>query len=793
MPAISIVVSAYNVSWYIEGVLESLLGQTLKDIEVICVDDASTDGTEELVKKMASADSRLAYVRNDRNLGLFATRQVGTDRTTGAYVMYVEGEDELEPDACERLLAEMGQGEVDILHFGVRVDAEPWCSREAVGEIAATMNPPTTRTLTGNSILTQCFLEQSYDCSVKHKLFRGDLVRDVMKRLGEMPGVSATGSAIEFFALALAAGTYRAIASSPYYILHLGRCQGRGGGVTLESFMQSVAQECECRDSLSAHLAQEDFGPLAEIQKCLVSAFGHELSHVMSVWQHGLALPDRVEALATVRDTWGEHPVATELYRLLRDDACALSQGELPSDGKRAVLDRFETNKACLEELLPEAQLWDDDAALVSMRERARSRYEGLLDVVAMDHESSDGDAAWIMSEVGGRCSRLDHILEKKRPDETFAALFRRIFTDGRFEAISTLQGAERLRVTRRKVRTVGLYYFRLAGGGAEKVTRSLAAMFLSEGYRVVLLCDVLPPQGCIPRGAALVRLPDLRDTNPGNYLRRGRALEEALQRHEVDLLVCSQWQSHCLEWDQFVTKALGIAFVVHTHGSCTHVIAHDSEDDYALPIAYRLSDAVVCLDDMDRAFWSQFNARSFTTVNRSSFSTSEVAAAPLASHKIIWVGRMSMDEKRPMDAIEILSRVRLSVPDARLEMVGPGEPGVFERLRSRARELGVDDAVSFLGPRDDVSSLMSGASVHLLTSPSEGFSLVVLESKTCGVPCVMYQLPIRFSREGKGVANVRQGDLDGAAAAIVRLLQDDDLRHRMGVEARERQGDRDV
>jgi glycosyltransferase involved in cell wall biosynthesis len=231
----------------------------------------------------------------------------------------------------------------------------------------------------------------------------------------------------------------------------------------------------------------------------------------------------------------------------------------------------------------------------------------------------------------------------------------------------------------------------------------------------------------------------------------------------------------------------------VHTHGSCTHVIAHDSEDDYALPIAYRLSDAVVCLDDMDRAFWSQFNARSFTTVNRSSFSTSEVAAAPLASHKIIWVGRMSMDEKRPMDAIEILSRVRLSVPDARLEMVGPGEPGVFERLRSRARELGVDDAVSFLGPRDDVSSLMSGASVHLLTSPSEGFSLVVLESKTCGVPCVMYQLPIRFSREGKGVANVRQGDLDGAAAAIVRLLQDDDLRHRMGVEARERQGDRDV
>lgn len=786
MPAISIVVPAHNAASRIGDCLGSLLGQTLRDIEVVCVDDASTDGTAGLVKKLASEDSRLAYVRNDRGPNLSGARRAGTARTTGAYVMYVDGSDELVPDACARLLAEMHRSEVDILHFGVRVEAGSKRDGEAAEE-ATGMTSPAPQSLAGSSILTRCFLDWSYDYGIDHKLYRGDLARGAMRSLGEIPGASAAEDVVEYFAIALAARTYRAIAPSHYYVHHLGRERVGDEGMTLKGFERSCIQRRGCCDALSALIARADADPSAEVRKCVASVFDHELSGTMGAWQNGVALPDRAAALAMVRDMWGERPVATELYRLLRDDAYAFCHGGLSLDAKRAALDRFETNKACLEELLPEAQLWDDgEAALLSAREGARVQYEELLDAMAMDHESSDGDAAWIMSEREGRCSRLDHILGKKRPDETFAALFRHIFVDGRFEAISTLQGAERLRVTRREVRTIGLYYFKLSGGGAEKVTRSLAGMLLGEGYRVVLFCDALAPQGCVPHGAALVRLPDLRTTNPGNYLRRGHVLQEALRRHKVDLLVCSQWQSHCLEWDQFVTKALGVAFVVHTHGSCTHVIAHDSEDDYALPIAYRLSDAVVCLDDMDRAFWSQFNDRTFTTVNRTSFSTSDVPAAPLASHKIIWVGRLSMDEKRPEDALEILSRVRLTVPDARLEIVGPGEPEVLDRLRSRARELGVDDATSFLGPRDDVSDLMSGASVHLLTSPSEGFSLVVLESKTCGVPCVMYRLPIRFSREGKGLVNVRQGDVDGAAKAIAKVLLDDDLRHRMGREARE-------
>ena len=141
MPLVSIVVPAYNVEGYIETCLRSLLSQTLHDIEVICVDDASTDGTGRIVQELSKSDSRLHYFRNERNLNLFATRHVGVARTTGTYVTFLDADDEFEPETCEKLVEQMSRDEVDILHFGVRVVAEPWCDEKTVAGIEKTMNP----------------------------------------------------------------------------------------------------------------------------------------------------------------------------------------------------------------------------------------------------------------------------------------------------------------------------------------------------------------------------------------------------------------------------------------------------------------------------------------------------------------------------------------------------------------------------------------------------------------------------------------------------------------------------
>ncbi|WP_165443623.1 glycosyltransferase [Olsenella sp. Marseille-P4559] len=786
MPLVSIVVPAYNVEDYIGACLRSLLSQTLRDIEVICVDDASTDGTSRIVQELAKSDSRLHYVRNERNLNLFATRHVGVARTTGTYVTFVDADDELVPEACERLVDQMSRDEVDILHFGVRVVAEPRCDEKTVAGIERTMNP-TERKLEGKAILSTCFLDWSYDYNLNHKLYRGDLVRRVLGGLGLTPGISAAEDVVEYFAVAREAQTYRAVSPSAYYVYHIGRGQTGAEGISPAGFSRSSKLKRRCCDVLSDYLMKTGALADATVSRCLESVSRHELEHTMNVWQDEVPLEVRRETLETVLGLWDEHDVARELYRFLRDDAYGVAHGEMDQARRARFRERLEVNKVCLEESVPQSQLWEDAGELDAMRQSARIHYDEFLDVVLAEEGGFAESASQIMAAGSQeeRCARLDAVLSHGRPDQVFSAIFGRIFEDGRFEAISTLQGARSLAVSRRSVHTIALYYFQLAGGGAEAVTISLARMFLSEGYQVVLLCDVLPSEGTIPAGTALVRLPDFRSSGPSNYLRRAHVLEEALVRHGVDVLVYSQWLSHCLEWDQFVTKALGIAFVVHTHGSFTNLVDQSSEDELALPVNYRLSDAVVCLDQLDAEFWRQFNPRVFTTVNQCSISTKATPQAALSSHDVIWVGRLSAEEKRPEDAIRIIARVRETVPDARLLFVGPGEESEVRLLHALAESEGVSDAIEFLGARKDVPELMLRSSVHLMTSPSEGFPLAVAESKACGVPCVMYELPIRFSREARGLVSVPQGGVDAAAQKTSQLLRDDALRKAMGDEAR--------
>jgi len=77
MPKISIIIPAYNVGKYIEECLESARNQTLKDIEIVVVNDGSTDNTGDVIAQEASKDSRIQVVTNHPNMGTHRTRMAG--------------------------------------------------------------------------------------------------------------------------------------------------------------------------------------------------------------------------------------------------------------------------------------------------------------------------------------------------------------------------------------------------------------------------------------------------------------------------------------------------------------------------------------------------------------------------------------------------------------------------------------------------------------------------------------------------------------------------------------------
>ncbi len=102
---------------YLKETLDSVANQTLKDIEVICVDDCSTDNTFKILEEYAQNDSRFIVIHNEQNMGLGLTRNIGLDAVSGEFIMGLDADDFLEADACEILYNKIKQNQSQVLYF----------------------------------------------------------------------------------------------------------------------------------------------------------------------------------------------------------------------------------------------------------------------------------------------------------------------------------------------------------------------------------------------------------------------------------------------------------------------------------------------------------------------------------------------------------------------------------------------------------------------------------------------------------------------------------------------------
>lgn len=103
---ISIIVPVYNCGKYLDTCCESLLGQTYADIEVILVDDGSTDGSAEICDRYAVADNRVGVIHKP-NGGVSSARNAGLRACTGEYVIFVDADDWIDRDACEQIAEQL--------------------------------------------------------------------------------------------------------------------------------------------------------------------------------------------------------------------------------------------------------------------------------------------------------------------------------------------------------------------------------------------------------------------------------------------------------------------------------------------------------------------------------------------------------------------------------------------------------------------------------------------------------------------------------------------------------------
>lgn len=104
MPIISVIVPVYNVEKYLHCCVDSVLAQTFTDIEVLLVDDGSTDSSGAICDEYAKKDNRVR-VFHKKNGGVSSARNMGLGNATGKWIMFVDSDDKVMPEICERLLA----------------------------------------------------------------------------------------------------------------------------------------------------------------------------------------------------------------------------------------------------------------------------------------------------------------------------------------------------------------------------------------------------------------------------------------------------------------------------------------------------------------------------------------------------------------------------------------------------------------------------------------------------------------------------------------------------------------
>ena len=122
-PQISVIIPVFNKEKYLSQCLESVIGQTFSDMEIICVNDGSTDHSPEILTQYAAREARLCII-NQKNRGLSAARNAGMDAARGTYILFIDADDWVEPDMLEKLFNSAQQTDADLACAQLHLFAE---------------------------------------------------------------------------------------------------------------------------------------------------------------------------------------------------------------------------------------------------------------------------------------------------------------------------------------------------------------------------------------------------------------------------------------------------------------------------------------------------------------------------------------------------------------------------------------------------------------------------------------------------------------------------------------------
>ena len=672
MIKISIIMPVYNVEKYLDEAIKSVLSQSLKELEIICINDASTDKSLAILNKYKKTDNRIKIITYNDNKGPSQARKDGVAMAQGEYIMFLDSDDYLSKDTCEDLYHTIEEKQCDMVHFEtniIDVNNQSASVIQGVEKLIA----PYAAAITDASIFEACFVNHKFGFTLWNKIYSAALCKKAFSKVsdGNMP---VAEDLYAFFILAYFAKSYYGLTNKKYYNYRL------GAGITGRKKMDLQQFERHCKSAISAEKMLE---------------FAQEMNSEILLQ---VAHKSKEDLIRNVLKTW-----LTTL-----DD-------EVSGAGFDIISEYF--------------------------------------------------DSETIVSRI---C--FDYFKDKK--------LVATKLNDSKYFNFKN----------NKKIKTIGIYYHFYGQGGVERVLSLLIPMYRNLGYNVVLFTDEYRPgdEYDLPKDVKRIILPSALSLSHEKYNIRATEFVAELKKHQVDIVCYHAASSPMLLFDLILIKMQKIPVVLSMHEMAFQSFLSFSPEIVNRPSMYRLADVVTVVSNTDKFFWHHFGLNVAYLPNPIDVSLITAKKRKEEKNTIVWLGRLDALTKKYMDTVEIMQEVVFEVPDAKLLIVGSEyTKGAVEQLKQAILKNGLENNIELCGHTNDVSKYYEKASIHLLTSISESFSLTIAESKAYGIPLVMYELPfLEIIKDKRGYLAVPQGNSKMMAKAIIKLLKDDSYRNEMGKEA---------
>lgn len=373
MPKFSLVVAAYNRGPYMQQCLDSLVGQTFRDIEIIVVDDASTDNTLDIIQAYAQRDCRIKVIAKKHNEGAHLARIDGCLASAGDYLIFVDGDDELETKACEILAPYVIAHDVDIIRFGRTVLGEGECNQKNVSALEGMYNRKCAE-LHGEQILSALYSDQKQRLTycVIDSVFKGSMIRDVFGRMTR-DKLGRMEDAYESFVIADYAKSLIAVPECRMLIYHFGRGISGDNVIPLEAFDRDQNNMNLIAISVKTYAANRN----VFVRSCSAWLFDDILRTVASQWENRLDKSNHAEGLRLIAKVWGnESACMVAITPLLgrANELCLKRQMPLPDDEYYYWSELFEQYRP---HNVMESKLLD--------RIKELSEYEAMLDRITQE------------------------------------------------------------------------------------------------------------------------------------------------------------------------------------------------------------------------------------------------------------------------------------------------------------------------------------------------------------------------------------------------------------------------